>query len=109
MHVMQALRDRLGARRHAAAARLLVQIRHAGAVRTDQHVADTVAIFRRLDQHRPRAIAEQHTGRTIGVVEDRRHLVGADHDDFLGAAVLDELRRDRERIEEARAGRLHVE
>ena len=64
---------------------------------------------RRLDQHRAGAVAEQHAGRAVGVVDDRRHLVGADHDDLARGAGLDELLRDRQRIEEARARRLHVE
>ena len=60
-------------------------------------------------QHRAGAVAEQHAGGAVGVVDDRRHLVGADHHDLAEFPGLDELRGDGERIDEARARRLHVE
>ena len=109
MHVVQALGDGLRGRRHAAAAGLLVQMDHARAVGADQRVHDAVAGVARLEQHRAGAVAEQHAGGAVGVVDDRRHLVGADHHDLARGAVGDELRGDGQRIEKARAGRLHVE
>ena len=70
---------------------------------------DDAVFFARLDQNRARGIAEQHAGGAVGVIDDRRHLVGADHHDLAEFAGLDELRGDGERIDEAGARRLHVE
>ena len=105
---MQPLGHGLRRRRHAAAAGFLVQMRHAGAVGADQRVDDAV-LFARLDEDRAGGVAEQHAGGAVGVVDDRRHLVGADHHDLAEFSGLDELRRDGERIDEAGARRLHVE
>ena len=63
----------------------------------------------RLDQYGTGAVAEQDAGRAVRIVDDCRHLVGADDDDFAIRAALDELRRDGERINKAGACRLHVE
>jgi len=65
--------------------------------------------FARLNQHRSGAVAEQHAGRTVGIVDDRRHLVCSDQHDLAVFAGLDELRSDGERIDEAGARGLHVE
>ncbi len=86
-----------------------MQMDHAGAVGTDQRVHDAVAVVVGLQQHRAGAVAEQHAGGAVGVVDDRRHLVGADHHDLARGAGGDELRADGQRIEKAGAGRLHVE
>ena len=107
--VMEALRHGLLGRRHPAAARLLMEELHARAVRTDQHVDDPVLVAGRFDHHRAGAVAEQDAGRAVGVVDDRRHLVGAHHDDLARASGFDELGSDRQGIDEARARRLHVE
>src|ERR1035437_7326211 len=89
--VVQALGHRLRARRHAAAAGLLMQMDHAGAVGADQRVHDAIAALARLQQHGAGAVAEQNAGGAIGVVDDRRHLVGAHHHHLARGAVGDEL------------------
>ena len=109
MHVVQTLVDRFGAGRHAAAAGLLVQMDPAGAIGLDHRVHDAVAAVVGLKQHAARAVTEQDAGRAIGVIDDRRHLVGADHDHLARGAIGDELRGNAQRIEKARAGRLHIE
>ena len=64
---------------------------HAGAIGGDQRVDDAV-LFVRLEEHRAGAVAEQHAGGPVGIVDDRRHLVGADDHDLATGASLDELR-----------------
>ena len=55
------------------------------------------------------AVAEQHAGAAILPVEDARERLGADHDGALELPGLEEVVGDGERVDEARAHRLHVE
>ncbi len=86
-----------------------MQMRHARAIRANDGVVDAMAVRAGLEQHRAGAVAEQHAGGAVRVVDDRRHLVGADHHDLARLTGTDELRRDGQRIDEARTGRLHIE
>ena len=75
----------------------------------NQRIHDAVAAIVRLEQHRPGTIPEQHARRAVRVVDDRRHLVGADDHYFSRGTVGNELRGDGERIKKARARGLHIE
>src|SRR5262249_60996468 len=77
-------------------------------VGADQRVDDP-ELFVWFDEHRARGVAEQHASGAIGVIDDCRHLVGADDDDFPRLSGLDELRGHGERIDEAGACGLYVE
>ena len=63
----------------------------------------------RLDHHGPRAVGEQDAGAAVGPVHQARHGVRADHQRTIGQAPRREPVRHRQRIDEARADRLHVE
>ncbi len=58
-------------------------------------------IIARFKQHSARAVAEQHTGRSVFKIKDARHHVSADYDDLVVRAGFDELNADRQSIEEA--------
>ena len=62
-------------------------------------------IFRRFENNRAGTVAENHAGRAIGVVDDRRHHVGADHQDFLVRSGRNELRARLQRVHERRTSR----
>ena len=57
------------------------------------------------DDHRAGAVAEQHAGRAIVVVDDARHHVGADDQRVLVRAGRHQLAGRRQRVGERRAGR----
>jgi hypothetical protein len=82
MDVVQPLGDRFGGRRHAAAAGFLMQECFMPAPSERIIVSIMPYLRRTARQHRAGAVAEQHAGRAVGIVDDRRHLVGADHDDL---------------------------
>ena len=65
--------------------------------------------FDGAEHDRAGAVAEQHAGRAIGVVDDARHHVGADHERVLRAARRDDRVADRQRIGERRARRRQIE
>ena len=64
---------------------------------------------RRRHDDRSGAVAEQHAGRAILVVDDARHHVGADDQRVLVRAARHHLARRRQRVGERRAGRAQVE
>ena len=59
----------------------------------------------RLDEHCARAVTEQDASGAVLEIEDRRHHVAADHENFLVRAGAHELRAHRERVDETRARR----
>ena len=65
--------------------------------------------FAGAQDHRAGAVAEQHAGRAVGPVHQPRHGLGADHQNRLRLPGLDEIVGHRQRIDEARAHRLHIE
>ena len=67
------------------------------------------ALFGRLDQHGARAIAEQHAGGAVGVVDDAGHGVGADHQDLLVRAGGHQVRARGSAVDKSRAGRDQIE
>ena len=102
---MQPLIDCVLRRRPQAAARGHAQRLPAAAVDVVLEVDDAdVRIVGGLDHRRTRAVAEDHAGRAIGVVDDARHHVGADHERVPAAAGGHHLRRRRQRVGESRAG-----
>ncbi len=66
-------------------------------------------VFRRFEQDRTRSIAKDDAGRAIGVVDDRRHHVGADHQHFLVRSGRDELRSSLQRVNKRRTSRRDIE
>ncbi len=109
MNVMKPLGHRLGARWHAAATGFLVEMLHPRPIRADQGIENSISIRARLHEHGTRAISEEHASRAIGVVDDRRHLICADDDDFSVLARADEMTRNRQSVDETRTGGLNVE
>ena len=61
------------------------------------------------EHHRAGAVAEQHARRAIGVVDDARHHVGADHERVLGAARRDDRVADRQRVRKGGTRRRQIE
>ena len=72
-------------------------------------VDDAETVGRRTDHDGARAIAEQHAGRAIGVVDDARHDVGAHRQRVAMRPGRHHMRRRRQRVGEARAGRAQIE
>ncbi len=75
----------------------------------NQRIHDAVAAIVWLKQHSPGAIPEQDARGAIRVVNDRRHLVGADNHYFSRGAVGNELCGYGERIKKSGARGLHIE
>ena len=67
------------------------------------------ARLRRRQHDRAGAVAEEYARRAIGVVDDARHDVGADHERVVVRAARDHLHAGRQRVGEARAGGAEVE
>ena len=113
MDEVLALVDRLVRRRQLAAARRHAQRRAAAAIDLVREVEDAragqIVSVDGAHHRRAGAVAEQHAGRAIGVVDDARHHVGADHQHVVVRAGGDELRRRRQRVGEAGAGGAEVE
>ena len=56
----------------------------ASTVDMEDTVDDTdTLLFRRLDKHCGSGVTEERAGRTVFVVDHRRHLFGSDDDDFF--------------------------
>ena len=72
-------------------------------------VDHTVAIGIGLQQYGRCGVAEERTSGTVGIVYDRRHLVGAHDDDPLARAGLDELGSRRQREQESAARSRNIE
>ncbi len=64
-----------------------------------------LALLRRFDQDRTGAIAEDDAGRTVGVVDDRRHRIRADHQNLGMNAGLNQLGPHLQGVEKTRARR----
>ena len=77
---MQAAAGGHAQRRAAAAVDLVLEVENR-----------PIAGLRRRDDDRAGAVAEQHAGRAILVVDDARHHVGADHQRVIVRAAGDEL------------------
>src|SRR4029079_4341689 len=78
------------------------------AVRAER-VVDDAGLVGPLEDHRARAIAEQHAGLAVGPVDDSRHGFGADHERALRLPAAHELVRDDQAVEEPGAGRFDAE
>jgi hypothetical protein len=75
-----------------------------------QEVEDTHRVALGRSEHdRTGAVAEQHAGRAIGVVENARHHVGTDDERVFDRTGGDELATDGERIGEGRTRGADVE
>ena len=110
LHVVQALLDGLARGRPEAAAGGHLQGRAAAAVDLVREAQDVrLVVGRRRQHHRAGAVAEQHAGGAVLVVDDARHDVGADDERVVVRAARDHLQADRQREGEARAGRAQVE
>ena len=72
-------------------------------------IEDPFAGARGLKQHGAGAVAKEHTGGTILIVQNGRHRVAADHQNFLVGARANELRTDGQRVGKAGARRGQVE
>ena len=106
---MPVVLHRLDRSRIARTARLHVELHLARTVGTQDRVDHAVTLGVGLQQHGCRRVAEERAGRTVGVIDDRRHLVGAYDDDPLARAGLDELGARRQREQESAARGRHVE
>ena len=84
VHVVHSLLDRFLARGVQAASAGHVKELGAGTV-DFMDVVDQPhgIIFRGLQNHRARAIAKDHAGGAVGVVDDRRHHVSTNHQHAL--------------------------
>ena len=71
------------------------------------HDSETFGIG--FQQHGGGSVAEERAGRTVGIVDDRRHLVGAHDDDLLARAGLDELRAGGQGEQKAAASCRNIE
>ena len=94
--------------RIARTARLHVELQLARTVRTENLVQNAVSLFIGFQQYGGGAVTEDRAGGTVGVVHDRRHLVGADDHDLLARTRLDEFRTRRKGEKEAAARRRNV-
>jgi hypothetical protein len=65
--------------------------------------------FLRLEHDGAGAVAEEHAGGAVLPVEDAREGFGADDERALVGARDQELVGHRDRVDEARAHRLHIE
>ncbi len=110
LHVVQAPIDRLVRRGHAAAAGGHAERRAAAPVDLVLEVENhPFAVAGGGDDDRARAVAEQHAGRSILVVDDARHHIGADHQRVIVGAAGDELAGGGQRVGERRAGGAQIE
>src|ERR1700691_536955 len=61
-------------------------------------------VFGGFEDYGARSVAEDHAGCTVGVIDDRRHYVGADDQDSLMSAGRDELRSRLDGVDEGGTG-----
>jgi len=110
LHVVKPLIDRLQRRRPKAAAGGHAERIASAAVNVVFEVEDPdTVIVGGFDDDRTSAIAKKYAGCPIGVVDDARHHVRADHERMLAASGHHHLRRRRERVGEARTGGAEIE
>ena len=84
----------------------------AGAVDLTEEIEEAYAIFvfaGRLDQYGAGAVAEEHAGGAIGVVDNAAHGVRADDQDLLVSAGCHQVRADRGAIHKAGTGGNQIE
>ena len=105
---MPVVLHRLDRGRIARTARLHVELQLARAVGAEDRVDQTQPLGVGLQQHGRSTVAEERAGGAVGVVDDRRHLVGTHDDHLLARARLDVLGAGRQGEEEARAGGRYV-
>jgi len=105
VNVVHALLDRFLAGGMQRAAPGHVQKRSTGAIHVVLEIEDPFVGACRFEQRGSRAIAEQHAGCAIRVVQNGSHGIAADDQHFLMRSGGDELRADGERVGEARARR----
>jgi len=91
-----------------ASAGFLLQVLPAAPINRQFGVEDAVARFAGLQQHTARAVAKEHAGIAVLVVDPHAHGVGPYHQHALMGARLDELRSGTQGKEKARAGGIHV-
>ncbi len=95
--------DRLRRGRHAASPARLLQVIAARSVDFIQKPEKALAVFGRLNDHRARAVAEQHARAAIRVIDDARHRIGADHHHLFMRPALDQVRGCSQAINETGA------
>ena len=95
--------------RVARTARLHVELHLARAVGMQDRIHDSETFGIGFQQHGGGSVAEERAGRTVGIVDDRRHFVGAHDDDLLARAGLDELRAGGQGEQEAAASCRNIE
>lgn len=81
----------------------------AAAVRVQHGIQHAVSFFRGFQQHGARSVAEDRACIAVVVVDDRRHLIGSDDDDFLEGSGLDIFRSRVERKQETAASGRQIE
>ena len=96
---MEALLHCFVRRRTTAATRWHAQRAAAAAIDFMLEIEDAALLLCRCrDDDRARAIAEQHAGRAVLVIDDARHDVGADDKCMVVGARCDHLARRRQRV-----------
>ena len=110
MHKVHLLRDRFLRRRIQASAAGHVKRASARSIHFVEKVNEPNRIvFRRFQQNRACAIAEDHARSAIRVIDDRRHHVGADHQHLLVRSGSNKLRSRLQRVNERRTRRREIE
>src|SRR4051794_32437708 len=107
---MKTVRDRFGRCRHSASARGHFKRVRAGTIDlVEKSYKPKVRLVRRLNQERPRSIAKEDAGGAVGVVDDARHRVGTDHQNFAMSSSRDQVGGGRQPINESRTGGTQIE
>src|SRR3954452_11063266 len=99
---MQTLVDRFMRGWHAASPSRHVQKVAAGAVDFVLEADESGVVLSRLDYHSARAVAKQNAGRAVGVIDNARHRVSADDEDFLVGTGRNEMGGRRQSVDKAR-------
>ena len=68
-----------------------------------------LVVFTRLQQNRPRGVAEQDAGLAVGIVHDGAHCVRADDKHLVVRACFNKFRANLQRIDKGTARGQHVE
>ena len=110
MNEVHLLVDRFVGRRIQTSAARHVKRARARAIHFVQKVNESEGIvFRWFEQDRARSIAEDDAGGAVGVVDDRRHHVRADHQHFLMRSAGDKLRSCLQRVDKRRTSSRNIE
>ena len=62
-----------------------------------------------FNEHSASAVAKEHAGSAVLVIDERRHFIGTDNNNFLVSAALYHRRSNVEAIEKSAASSLKVE